>query len=139
MPVTIAIRGKGTCEVFLPAARFDPFALIDLVGQHGTLLHLIFPCIRNRRERNQCRTLRSNEGFQTRPRSIADSPRRNIEPVCMAHHATVTGFCCWRGTNGLQEVPPALRAGDGLGDVLIASPNALTTMTGRSQDQEVSN
>lgn len=36
-PVTVAvgIRGKGTCELHIPAARFDPFALLELVGRHG--------------------------------------------------------------------------------------------------------
>src|SRR5436190_1165907 len=35
MPVAVAIRDKGTCEIEIPAARFDPFALIELVRQHG--------------------------------------------------------------------------------------------------------
>lgn len=39
VPVAVAIRGKGTCEVHIPAARFDPFALLDLVARHGGALH----------------------------------------------------------------------------------------------------
>jgi len=35
VPVTIGIRGKGTCELLIPNAKFDPFAQIDLIGQHG--------------------------------------------------------------------------------------------------------
>ena len=37
--VAVAIRDKGTCEVLIPAARFDPFALIELVGRPGGTLH----------------------------------------------------------------------------------------------------
>lgn len=37
VPVAVAIRDKGTCEVLIPAARFDPFALIALVERHGAL------------------------------------------------------------------------------------------------------
>jgi len=29
--LAVAIRDKGTCEVLIPAARFDPFALLKLV------------------------------------------------------------------------------------------------------------
>ncbi len=36
VPVAVAIRGKGACEVLIPAARFDPFLLIDFVARHGT-------------------------------------------------------------------------------------------------------
>lgn len=39
VPVAVAIRDKGTCEVLIPAARFDPFALLALVGRHGGRLH----------------------------------------------------------------------------------------------------
>jgi hypothetical protein len=39
VPVAVAIRGKGTCEVHIPAARFDPFALLDLVKRHGGTVH----------------------------------------------------------------------------------------------------
>ena len=37
--VAVAIRDKGTCEVLIPAARFDPFALLDLVERHGGTAH----------------------------------------------------------------------------------------------------
>jgi hypothetical protein len=38
VPVAVAIRNKGACEVHIPAVRFDPFALIELVARHsGTL------------------------------------------------------------------------------------------------------
>ena len=33
VPVTVAIR-VGTCEVLIPAARFDPLAILDLVERH---------------------------------------------------------------------------------------------------------
>ena len=33
VPVTLAIR-EGTCEVLIPAARFDPLAILDLVERH---------------------------------------------------------------------------------------------------------
>ena len=33
VPVTVAIR-EGTCEVLIPAARFDPLAILDLVERH---------------------------------------------------------------------------------------------------------
>ena len=39
VPVAVGIRHKGTCEVHIPAARFDPFALLDLVAQHGGTVH----------------------------------------------------------------------------------------------------
>lgn len=35
VPVAVAIRGKGTCEVHIPAARFCPFKLLELVAQHS--------------------------------------------------------------------------------------------------------
>ena len=39
VPVAIAIRDKGTCEVQIPAVRFDPFALLELVTRYGSTLH----------------------------------------------------------------------------------------------------
>jgi hypothetical protein len=39
VPVAVAIRDKGTCEVLIPAGRFDPFALLDLAAKHGGALH----------------------------------------------------------------------------------------------------
>ena len=34
VPVAVAIRDKGTIEILIPAARFDPFALLELVERH---------------------------------------------------------------------------------------------------------
>ena len=34
VPVAVAIRGKGSVEVLIPTARFDPFALLELVERH---------------------------------------------------------------------------------------------------------
>ena len=34
VPVAVAILDKGTIEILIPAARFDPFALLELVEQH---------------------------------------------------------------------------------------------------------
>ncbi len=39
VPVAVVIRVKGTVEVHIPAARFDPFALLDLVERHGGTVH----------------------------------------------------------------------------------------------------
>lgn len=39
VPVAVGIRDKGICEVHIPAARFDPFALLDLVDRHGQSVH----------------------------------------------------------------------------------------------------
>ena len=37
IPVAVAIRHKGTFEVLIPAARFDPFTFLDLVERHSKL------------------------------------------------------------------------------------------------------
>ena len=39
VPVAVAIRDKGTCEVLIPAVRFDPLALLELAATHGDTLH----------------------------------------------------------------------------------------------------
>lgn len=39
VPVAVGIREKGMCEVHIPAARFDPFALLDLVARHEGSVH----------------------------------------------------------------------------------------------------
>lgn len=39
VPVAVAIRGKGTCEVLIPAPKFEPLALLDLVSRYGATLH----------------------------------------------------------------------------------------------------
>jgi hypothetical protein len=33
--LALAIRDKGTCELCIPAAKFDAFVLIELIGRHG--------------------------------------------------------------------------------------------------------
>jgi hypothetical protein len=33
--LALAIRDKGTCELRIPAAKFDAFVLIDRIGRHG--------------------------------------------------------------------------------------------------------
>ena len=43
VPVTVAIR-EGTCEVLIPAARFDPLALLDLVERHAGTNATEFNC-----------------------------------------------------------------------------------------------
>ena len=35
VPVAVAIRDKGSVEILIPAARFDPFALLELVERHS--------------------------------------------------------------------------------------------------------
>jgi hypothetical protein len=37
--VGVAIREKGSCVVQIPAARFNPFELLDLVARHGGSAH----------------------------------------------------------------------------------------------------
>ena len=37
VPVAVAIRDKGTCEVWIPAAHFDPFGLMELVERHAAI------------------------------------------------------------------------------------------------------
>ena len=34
VPVAVAIRNKGSVEILIPAARFDPFALLALIDKH---------------------------------------------------------------------------------------------------------
>jgi len=34
----LPIRDKGTCELRIPAAKFDAFVLIGLIGRHGGTL-----------------------------------------------------------------------------------------------------
>ena len=36
--LALAIHGVGTCELRIPAAKFDAFVLIDLIGRHGGTL-----------------------------------------------------------------------------------------------------
>ena len=39
VPIAIAIRNKGTCEVHIPAARFDSLALLERVERHSGTIH----------------------------------------------------------------------------------------------------
>jgi hypothetical protein len=39
VPVAVGIRDKGTCEVRIPAERFDSFALLELIERHGATVH----------------------------------------------------------------------------------------------------
>ena len=34
--LTLAIRGKGACELRIPKSRYDAFALLDLIEKHTT-------------------------------------------------------------------------------------------------------
>lgn len=34
--LTLAIRGKGTCELHIPKSRYDGFALLELIEKHTT-------------------------------------------------------------------------------------------------------
>ena len=37
--LTLAIRGKATCELTIPKAKYDPFLLLDLLDRHGGTVH----------------------------------------------------------------------------------------------------
>ncbi len=37
--LTIAIRGKASCEMRIPKARYDPFQLLDLIEKYGHQTH----------------------------------------------------------------------------------------------------
>jgi len=37
--LTVAIRGKGACELRIPKAKYDPFLLLDLIKRHGQSIH----------------------------------------------------------------------------------------------------
>ncbi len=38
--LTLAIRGKGTCELRIPKSRYDAFALLELIEKHTTRVTL---------------------------------------------------------------------------------------------------
>ena len=38
--LTLAIRGKGTCELHIPKSRYDAFALLELIEKHTTIAKL---------------------------------------------------------------------------------------------------
>ena len=37
--LTLAIRGQATCELAIPAARFDTFELLAMLDRHGATAH----------------------------------------------------------------------------------------------------
>lgn len=37
--LALAIRGQATCELAIPAAKFDPFKLLELIERYGSTLH----------------------------------------------------------------------------------------------------
>ena len=37
--LTLAIRGRATCELRIPRDRYDPFLLLDLIERHGATVH----------------------------------------------------------------------------------------------------
>lgn len=37
--LTLAIRGQATCDLTIPAAKFDVFKLMDLIDRHGQTVH----------------------------------------------------------------------------------------------------
>ena len=37
--VTIGIRDVGTCELAIPAANYDAFALLAMIERHGATVH----------------------------------------------------------------------------------------------------
>lgn len=37
--LTLAIRDKGTCELRIPRAKYDPFLLLDLVERYTATVH----------------------------------------------------------------------------------------------------
>lgn len=37
--LTLAIRGKATCELRIPRDRYDPFLMLDLLDKHGATVH----------------------------------------------------------------------------------------------------
>ena len=37
--LTLAIRGKATCEFQIPRDRYDGFLLLDLIERHGETVH----------------------------------------------------------------------------------------------------
>ena len=37
--VVLAIRGRVSCELRIPSAKYDPFLLLDLIERHGATIH----------------------------------------------------------------------------------------------------
>ena len=39
VPIAIAIRGVGTCEVLVPSDRYDGLMLLDILERHSGTVH----------------------------------------------------------------------------------------------------
>ena len=39
MLLTLAIRGRATCELHIPRANYDPFRLLDFIERHAGIIH----------------------------------------------------------------------------------------------------
>ena len=37
--LALAIRGRASCELRIPRAKFDPFLLLHLIERHGGTMH----------------------------------------------------------------------------------------------------
>ena len=37
--LTLAIRGRATCEMRIPRDKYDPFLLLTLIERHGATVH----------------------------------------------------------------------------------------------------
>jgi len=37
--LTLAIRGRATCELAIPKEKYAPFLLLDLIEKHGVTIH----------------------------------------------------------------------------------------------------
>ena len=37
--LTLAIRGRATCELRIPREKYDPFLLLGLIERHGSTIH----------------------------------------------------------------------------------------------------
>ena len=37
--LTLAIRGKATCELRIPREKYEPFLLMTLIDRHGETVH----------------------------------------------------------------------------------------------------
>ena len=37
--LTLAVRGRATCELYIPQEKYDPFLLLSLIDRHGSTVH----------------------------------------------------------------------------------------------------
>ena len=37
--LALAIRGRATCELYIPRDKYDPFLLLELIERHGGTVH----------------------------------------------------------------------------------------------------